>query len=143
MYFIGAPIRGAKLGCCLLSNTCLAFGIEVIARLEQRSTGVTWTNVVSPLSIDEDLNLAWVIGMFLIDSIIYMTIAWCGGRVWFTSTAYSFIYVVFILTSLGMSMVLSQVSMVYQDHFTFPSSLPTGVECQEELPNWKRLDIRI
>ena len=60
------------MGSCLLSNTCLGLGVEVISRLEQRLEGLQWDNIATPLSADDGLNMAWVLGMLLIDSFIYM-----------------------------------------------------------------------
>ena len=64
------------MGSCLLSNTCLGLGVEVISRLEQRLEGLQWNNVAIPLSADDDFNMAWVLGMLLIDSFIYMVFSW-------------------------------------------------------------------
>ena len=64
------------MGSCLLSNTCLGLGVEVISRLEQRLEGLQWNNVAAPLSADDDFNMAWVLGMLLIDSFIYMLLSW-------------------------------------------------------------------
>ena len=65
-----------KLGACLLSNTCLGLGVEVISRLEQRQEGLQWNNLVAPLSADDNFNMAWVLGMLLIDAVVYMTLSW-------------------------------------------------------------------
>ena len=65
-----------KLGACLLSNTCLGLGVEVISRLEQRQEGLQWDNLVAPLSADDNFNMAWVLGMLLIDAVVYMTLSW-------------------------------------------------------------------
>ena len=67
---------GAKMGSCLLSNTCLGLGVEVISRLEQRLEGLQWDNIATPLSADDDFNMAWVLGMLLIDTIGYMILSW-------------------------------------------------------------------
>ncbi len=50
--------------------------MEIIARLEQRDVGVLWQNIGDPITLDSSFNLAWVIGMLLIDSFIYMILAW-------------------------------------------------------------------
>lgn len=67
---------GTKMGSCLLSNTCLGLGVEVISRLEQRLEGLQWDNIATPLSADDDFNMAWVLGMLLIDTVGYMTLSW-------------------------------------------------------------------
>jgi hypothetical protein len=54
----------------------LGLGVEVISRLEQRLEGLQWNNVATPLSADDDFNMAWVLGMLLIDTIGYMILSW-------------------------------------------------------------------
>lgn len=61
---------------CLLSNTALGFGAEIIARLEQRNVGLFWSNIADPITLDDSFNMAWVFGMLSVDSVIYMIIAW-------------------------------------------------------------------
>ena len=68
--------RFTKVGSCLLSNTCLGLGVEVISRLEQRLEGLQWNNIATPLSADDDFNMAWVLGMLLMDSFIYILVSW-------------------------------------------------------------------
>ena len=65
-----------KVFACLLSNTCMGLGVNVIATLEIRQEGVTWSNAGNRLSVDDDFNLAIVFIMLIVDSIIYMLIAW-------------------------------------------------------------------
>ena len=68
--------RGGKVASCILSNTCMGLGVEVISRLEQRLVGLQFSNLFQPLSADDDFNMAWVLGMLLFDAIVYMIIAW-------------------------------------------------------------------
>ena len=70
--FIADGFKWCKEETCLLSNTCLGLGVEAISRLEHRLEGLQWNNVASPLSADDDFNMAWVFGMLLIDAIGYM-----------------------------------------------------------------------
>ena len=67
---------GEKVLACFLSNTCMGLGVNVISTLEIREEGVTWSNAAEPVSADDDFNLAIVFTMLIIDSIIYMLIAW-------------------------------------------------------------------
>ena len=64
------------MGSCLLSNTCLGLGVEVLSRLEQRQEGLTFNNAASPVSADDDFHIGWVYLMLLIDSVLYMAVAW-------------------------------------------------------------------
>jgi len=64
------------VGASLLSNTALGFGVEVIARLEQRNSGLRWDNVADPIAADDPFNMGWVFGMLIIDSFLYMLVAW-------------------------------------------------------------------
>ena len=69
-------LSGGKVGSCILSNTCMGLGVEVISRLEQRLVGLQFSNLFEPLSADDPFNMAWVLGMLLLDSVVYMIIAW-------------------------------------------------------------------
>lgn len=68
--------RGAKLGFCILSNTCMGLGINTLALLEIRSEGAQWNNFYQAISLDDDFHLGYVFLMLVIDSIFYMLIAW-------------------------------------------------------------------
>lgn len=75
------------MGFCIFSNTCLGLGINTIALLEIREEGVQWNNFYKDISLDDDFNLGYVFLMFIIDSILYMLIAWysyiiTGSSVW-------------------------------------------------------------
>lgn len=54
----------------------MGLGMEVISRLEQREEGLQWTNIAGPLSVNDQFNVCWVMGMLLVDSIVYMLFAW-------------------------------------------------------------------
>ena len=54
----------------------MGLGINVISTLEIREEGVTWGNAADPVSADDDFNITIVFLMLIIDSIIYMLIAW-------------------------------------------------------------------
>lgn len=80
--FLFIPMRyetlglGVKISACLLSNTCLGLGVEVLSRLELRQEGLTWANAASPVSADDNFNMAWVFLMLIVDSILYLAVAW-------------------------------------------------------------------
>ena len=59
-----------------MSNTCMGLGVNVIATLEIREEGILWSNAADPVSADDDFNIAIVFTMLIVDSIIYMLIAW-------------------------------------------------------------------
>ena len=54
----------------------MGLGMEMISRLEQREEGLQWTNFADPLSVDDHFNVSWVMVMLLVDSVVYMLIAW-------------------------------------------------------------------
>ncbi len=66
---------------CLLSNTAFGFGIEIIARLEQQTVGITWDNVFQPITVDDSFNMPWILGMLLMDSIVYLALTWYVSEV--------------------------------------------------------------
>ena len=54
----------------------MGLGTNVLSTLEIRGEGVQWSNVGRAVSEDDSFNLAAVYGMLILDSIIYMLIAW-------------------------------------------------------------------
>ena len=54
----------------------MGLGINTISLLEIREEGVLWSNFYKEISLDDDFNLGYVFLMLIIDSIIYMLIAW-------------------------------------------------------------------
>ena len=67
---------GSKVAFCILSNTCMGLGINTIALLEIRGEGVTWNNFYRDISLDDDFHIGYVFLMLIIDSTVYMLIAW-------------------------------------------------------------------
>jgi ATP-binding cassette subfamily A (ABC1) protein 3 len=65
---------GAKIGFCVLSNTCMGLGINTIALLEIRGEGVQWSNFYRNISLDDDFHLSYVFLMLIIDSIVYISL---------------------------------------------------------------------
>lgn len=61
---------------CVLSNTCMALGVEVISRLELRLEGLQWSNAATPLIAGDQFSVAWVFLMLPLETVIYMVIAW-------------------------------------------------------------------
>ena len=77
MYYLHLPLcSGAKVGSCLLSNTCMGLGITVISRLELHEEGLTLENAAQPLSFEDDFHMGWVYGMLLLNTIVYYVLAW-------------------------------------------------------------------
>ena len=64
------------MGMCVLSNTCMALGVEIIYRLELRLEGLQWSNAGTPVSADDQFNIGWVFLMLLIETVVYMLLAW-------------------------------------------------------------------
>ena len=58
----------------------MGLGINVISTLEIREEGVTFSNAGEPVSLDDSFNMGIVFGMLILDSIIYMLIAWSVTR---------------------------------------------------------------
>ncbi|XP_055909470.1 phospholipid-transporting ATPase ABCA1-like isoform X2 [Eupeodes corollae] len=63
-----------KLLWSLLCNTALSFGIRVIISFEIDGNGFQWDNIFSPVSVDDSLTMAHILGMMLLSSVIYMII---------------------------------------------------------------------
>lgn len=54
----------------------MGLALDVITQLEQREVGLQWSNVADPLSSTQSFNVAWAMGFLLIDTILYMVLAW-------------------------------------------------------------------
>ena len=68
--------RGVLLASCVLSNTCMGLGVEVLFRLEQDNVGLQVSTAVEPTSSVNTLSVAWTMGFMLLDALLYMVIAW-------------------------------------------------------------------
>lgn len=66
---------GTKLGWCLVSNTAMGFGLQLILGHEGNGEGLRWSNMFEPINIDDDLTVGAVILMMLTSAVIYMLIA--------------------------------------------------------------------
>ena len=86
MYVYVYYFSGAKLGFCILSNTCMGLGINAIALLEVRDEGVQWNNFYQDISLDDDFSLGYVFLMLIIDSLVYMLIAWSVNYMYIPGT---------------------------------------------------------
>ncbi|EDV28384.1 uncharacterized protein TRIADDRAFT_49936 [Trichoplax adhaerens] len=64
-----------KLGASLLSNVGMALGATVIGKLEGQGVGAQWSNFFHPVSVDDSLSLASIVGMLLLDAFIYGLLA--------------------------------------------------------------------
>lgn len=114
------PNSGGKVGSCILSNTCMGLGVEVMSRLEQRLVGLQFSNLFQPLSADDSFNMGWVLVMLLLDSIVYMVIAWYVTTVATLNT--------FPENELvGTLMESSQAHMAYLSHSISHFFPPTGL----------------
>ena len=80
--FINNCHRGEKAASCLLPNTCLGIATRIIAKFESLEVGLTWSRVGSSPSADDDFSFAYVLGMFIVQSIIYGIITWYVTDVW-------------------------------------------------------------
>lgn len=63
-----------KLLLCLLSNTGMAFGFQIILRFEGTGEGMQWENMWKPVTVDDDLALAHVILMLMAASALYLLV---------------------------------------------------------------------
>ncbi|XP_077979982.1 phospholipid-transporting ATPase ABCA3-like isoform X2 [Glandiceps talaboti] len=67
---------GEKLGACLLSNTGMCMGAQLIGMFEGTGEGVQWSNIHRGVSVDDDFTFLHVLAMLLFDTLLYSIIAW-------------------------------------------------------------------
>ncbi|XP_078519131.1 phospholipid-transporting ATPase ABCA3 [Lissotriton helveticus] len=65
-----------KLSSCLISNVAMAMGSQLIGMFEGKGTGIQWVNLMKPVSVDDNFTFAHVLGMLLLDSVLYGLVAW-------------------------------------------------------------------
>lgn len=80
-YFFVAPrynwmTLSQKLFSCLLSNVAMAMGAQLIGKFEAKGTGIQWQDLLSPVNVDDDFSFGQVLGMLLLDSILYGLVTW-------------------------------------------------------------------
>uniref|UniRef100_A0A6I8PBH8 ATP binding cassette subfamily A member 3 n=1 Tax=Ornithorhynchus anatinus TaxID=9258 RepID=A0A6I8PBH8_ORNAN len=80
-YFFIAPrydvmSHSQKLASCLISNVAMAMGAQLIGMFEGKETGVQWSELTKPVSVDDNFTLAQVLGMLLLDSVLYGLVTW-------------------------------------------------------------------
>lgn len=75
-FILCSGCRGLLLASCVLSNTCMGLGVELLFRLEQDEVGLQVSSAVEPTSSINTLSVAWTMGFMLIDALLYMIIAW-------------------------------------------------------------------
>ncbi|XP_037025654.1 ATP-binding cassette sub-family A member 3-like isoform X1 [Bradysia coprophila] len=64
-----------KLLMSLFSNTAMAFGFQLIIRLEGSSEGLQWNNFFRSVSVDDNLSLGLLVVTLLIAALLYLMIA--------------------------------------------------------------------
>ncbi|XP_066131310.1 phospholipid-transporting ATPase ABCA3 [Saccopteryx bilineata] len=80
-YFFVAPrynwmTLSQKLFSCLLSNVAMAMGAQLIGKFEAKGMGVQWQDLLSPVNVDDDFSFGQVLGMLLLDSVLYGLVTW-------------------------------------------------------------------
>ncbi|XP_055596271.1 phospholipid-transporting ATPase ABCA3-like [Uranotaenia lowii] len=66
---------GAKLASSLWCNTAMGYGFMLLMKHEGTSVGLQWSNLFSPVTVDDQLTVAHVMGMMIVDALIYLSIA--------------------------------------------------------------------
>ncbi|XP_030379886.1 ATP-binding cassette sub-family A member 3 isoform X2 [Scaptodrosophila lebanonensis] len=65
---------GTKLGWSLISNTAMGFGVKLILGFEGTGEGLQWSNLFTPVSIDDTLTVGAIMLMMLLSCFIYMLV---------------------------------------------------------------------
>uniref|UniRef100_A0A8C5R778 ATP binding cassette subfamily A member 3 n=1 Tax=Leptobrachium leishanense TaxID=445787 RepID=A0A8C5R778_9ANUR len=65
-----------KLASCLISNVGMAMGSQLIGMYEGKGSGAQWSNLFTPVSVDDNFTLGQVLLMLLFDSFLYSLVGW-------------------------------------------------------------------
>ncbi|XP_045164403.2 phospholipid-transporting ATPase ABCA3-like isoform X2 [Mercenaria mercenaria] len=68
--------QSEKMAACLLHNVGMAFGINTMLIYEGTGDGAQWNNFYAPGTIDDNFSLLDAMAMLLVDTVLYMLIAW-------------------------------------------------------------------
>ena len=68
--------RPVKLGLCVLTNTCMGLGVTLVSEWEVRQEGLTLDTLLRPLTIEDGFHMGWVLVMLLVDTVLFLLIAW-------------------------------------------------------------------
>ncbi|XP_030384717.1 ATP-binding cassette sub-family A member 3-like [Scaptodrosophila lebanonensis] len=74
MYYDKLGLAIKLILCFLFSNTALGFGAHIIVAFEQMGEGITWGNIFSSVSVDDNISLLHVIITLVLGSVLYMLI---------------------------------------------------------------------
>ncbi|KAM6957907.1 LOW QUALITY PROTEIN: phospholipid-transporting ATPase ABCA3 [Aplochiton taeniatus] len=65
-----------KVSACLISNVAMAMGAQLIGMFEGKGTGIQWCNLFESVTVDDDFSLGQVLGLLLLDALLYGLVAW-------------------------------------------------------------------
>ncbi|KAM7349571.1 ATP binding cassette subfamily A member 3 isoform 2-T3 [Cochliomyia hominivorax] len=65
---------GTKLGWCLVSNTAMGFAFKLILGFEGTGEGFQWSNLFTPVNVDDNLTVGYIILMMLVSCVLYMCV---------------------------------------------------------------------
>ncbi|XP_065074349.1 phospholipid-transporting ATPase ABCA3-like [Ochlerotatus camptorhynchus] len=66
---------GAKLASSLWCNTAMGYGFMLLMKHEGTSIGLQWSNLFSSVTVDDQLTVAHIIMMLIIDALFYLLVA--------------------------------------------------------------------
>lgn len=61
---------------CLSSNVAFGYGCSYIARYEEQAIGLQWSNLNSSPMPDDGFSMLQCMMLMLVDSLIYLILAW-------------------------------------------------------------------
>ncbi|XP_019852385.1 PREDICTED: ATP-binding cassette sub-family A member 3-like [Amphimedon queenslandica] len=65
-----------KLLGCIFPNTCMGLGVSTIALLEMSGEGFQFIDFTRPLNSEDPINMHYVTGLLLLDSVLFMIVSW-------------------------------------------------------------------
>ncbi|XP_055599073.1 phospholipid-transporting ATPase ABCA3-like isoform X2 [Uranotaenia lowii] len=64
-----------KLALCTFANSSMSFGFMLMMRHEGTSTGLQWSNLFEPVTVDDDFSVGYTMLMLLLDAFLYLLVA--------------------------------------------------------------------
>lgn len=73
---------GIKLALCLFAPCAFNFGAYTAVMAEGTGAGVTWANLYDTAVTPLGLSFGQILGMIVLDAVLYMFLAWYLDKVW-------------------------------------------------------------
>ena len=66
------------MGASVISNLCMSYAVKILSVLEVQEDGLQFSNIGTPVSVEDQLSMGWLMLMLIFDTILYLGLYWYG-----------------------------------------------------------------